>query len=55
MESQIVDEIKRSQLNEKSNSEATITAVEHVASYNWIDKEKPTILVPGKFYGLNDI
>jgi hypothetical protein len=55
MASQVIAEITRSQLNDAPASQSTITTVEHIASYNWIDKDKPTILVPGKLFRLNPL
>lgn len=32
-----------------SQSPPTISDVEYIASYNWLDEKAPTILVPGMF------
>ncbi|EOO01310.1 putative geranylgeranyl pyrophosphate synthetase protein [Phaeoacremonium minimum UCRPA7] len=47
MVSELVAEISRSELTASSGLDATITSVQHVASYNWLDKNEPTISVPG--------
>lgn len=40
-------EISRLGLESSAPTEATITDVEHLASYNWIEASTPTIVVPG--------
>ena len=32
-----------------SQAPSTISEVEYIASYNWLDQKTPTILVPGMF------
>lgn len=49
MASQVIAEISRSDLtNLPTPFNATITGLEHLASYNWLEKSVPTISVPGK-------
>ncbi|KZL67602.1 geranylgeranyl pyrophosphate synthetase, partial [Colletotrichum incanum] len=43
----VVAEISHSDLGNPPICDATITDLQHVASYNWLDKTLPTILVPG--------
>jgi hypothetical protein len=40
-------EISRLGIENSAPAEATITDVEHLASYNWIEASTPTIAVPG--------
>ncbi|OCL11443.1 hypothetical protein AOQ84DRAFT_287231 [Glonium stellatum] len=48
MPSQIIAEISRPDLTDlPASSSATITGVQHLASYNWLEKSVPTISVPG--------
>ncbi|EXF86245.1 geranylgeranyl pyrophosphate synthetase [Colletotrichum fioriniae PJ7] len=44
--SSIVAEISRSDLDTPPACDATIERLQYVASYNWIDKDLPTIAVP---------
>lgn len=48
MATQIIAEISVSDLTDfPAPSDATITELEHLASYNWLEKPVPTISVPG--------
>ncbi|KAJ5154806.1 geranylgeranyl pyrophosphate synthetase [Penicillium coprophilum] len=42
-----LEEISRHGLESSNKTEAIITDVTHLASYNWIEARKPTIAVPG--------
>ncbi|KAF1983981.1 hypothetical protein K402DRAFT_337335 [Aulographum hederae CBS 113979] len=44
---QLIAEITRGDLFELPNPNAKITGVEHLASYNWLEKPRLTICVPG--------
>ena len=48
MVSQVIAEICLSELAETEPTQATITEFEHLASYNWLNSDDPTISVPGK-------
>jgi hypothetical protein len=48
MASQTLAEISRSELKDLSTLNATVTELQQLASYNWLDEPAPTILVPGK-------
>ncbi|RYP44112.1 hypothetical protein DL768_009398 [Monosporascus sp. mg162] len=48
MASQIIAEISRSDLAGLPTATGKITGLQQLASYNWLEKPVPTILVPGK-------
>jgi hypothetical protein len=48
MASHILADISRLDLADLSAPDGKITSLQHVASYNWLEKPVPTISVPGK-------
>ena len=49
MVSQVIATIFRSDLNDRLDpAHAIITEFKYLTSYNWLDSEVPTIVVPGK-------
>jgi hypothetical protein len=55
MMSQTVIEIPRSSLADLAAASAKVTGVQHLASYDWLEKPVPTISIPGKMFLAIDI
>lgn len=47
MASHILADISRLDLADLSATDGKITGLQHVASYNWLERPEPTVLVPG--------